>query len=126
MTDTSESRMAVFNNFVEDSLRLSGWNKTRTASNTNKVNDQKKFPSDHLKIEKIAMKSDQATDTMGLQAMTLEDYAKRIEAPDAEERFNAVQEIRRYLSASENPPINDAISSNIVPILIKYLDDDDR
>ncbi|KAM9952573.1 hypothetical protein ACTFIR_007627 [Dictyostelium discoideum] len=49
---------------------------------------------------------------------------KNISSPNRQERYEAVQCVRKILSVENNPPIDRVISSGLVPILHRYLIDE--
>ncbi|KAM9989007.1 hypothetical protein ACTFIY_005058 [Dictyostelium cf. discoideum] len=49
---------------------------------------------------------------------------KNISSPNRQERYEAVQSVRKILSVENNPPIDRVISSGLVPILHRYLVDE--
>ncbi|KAN0007110.1 hypothetical protein ACTFIU_005304 [Dictyostelium citrinum] len=49
---------------------------------------------------------------------------KNISSTNRQERYEAVQNVRKILSVEHNPPIDRVISSGLVPILHKYLVDE--
>lgn len=51
---------------------------------------------------------------------------RALDKNDNEQLFTAVQSIRKILSQERNPIIDDVIKANLVPTLVKYLDNDEQ
>lgn len=60
-----------------------------------------------------------------LDSINLEELVEEAKSPNPEIQLQAVQTARKLLSSDKNPPINDLISSGILPILVKCLERSD-
>lgn len=52
----------------------------------------------------------------------LQEIVQQAQSPDPEVQMAAVTQARKLLSSDRNPPIDDLISSGILPILVRCLE----
>lgn len=116
------SRLAAYKNTGKNSTEMRQRRHEVTVELRKNKKDDQMLKRRNIEAEELGSPLQDANGQSSQPTLQLEEIVEFIHSGNPKDEFKAVQAIRKMLSRERNPPIDTVIGLNLVPLLIKFLD----
>ena len=119
---SQQSRLASYKNTGKNTTEMRQRRHEVTVELRKNKKDDQLLKRRNIEVEEPGSPLQDANGQSPILNLSLDEIVRHIYSGVPKQEFNAVQSIRKMLSRERNPPIDTIIGLNLVPQLIKFLD----